>query len=66
MNEPRLRLIRYHPRMTLATTIDHHHDASTATGIPNEKLFMIAGWLLKSNRTAKADRPCHAHRQLLL
>jgi len=52
--------------MTLATTIDHHHDASTATGIPNEKLFMIAGWLLKSNRTAKADRPCHAHRQLLL
>jgi len=25
-----------------AATIDHHHDASTATGIPNKKLFMWA------------------------
>jgi hypothetical protein len=43
--------------MPLATTIDHHHDASTATGIPNEKLFMIARLLLEWHRTAKAGRP---------
>jgi cytochrome o ubiquinol oxidase subunit 3 len=28
--------------MSHAATIDHHHDASTSTGIPNKKLFMWA------------------------
>ena len=28
--------------MSHAITIDHHHDATTATGIPNKKLFMWA------------------------
>ena len=28
--------------MSHATTIDHHHDVTTSTGIPNKKLFMWA------------------------
>lgn len=28
--------------MSLAATIDHHHDITTSTGIPNKKLFMWA------------------------